>query len=171
MGNPSLSIMLHEVFKLLHYARASKDVKFIRIGTCGGVGVKQGTTVVSERIYNGLHQNHYDQCILGKLVRRPAILDKKLCHDLMYYASQPEINFPVVSGNTLCANDFYEEQARIDGAFCEFTDEERLGFLEKCYHAYGIRNIEMESLAFAALTYHAGLKGWFFNHFIVPSSP
>lgn len=77
----------------------------------------------------------------------------------MYYATKAGIEFPVVMGNTLCTDDFYEEQARIDGAFCEFTDDERMAYLEKCYRAYGVRNFEMESLAFAALTYHAGIKG------------
>lgn len=38
IGSPSLSIVLHEVYKLLHYARC-KDVTFIRIGTCGLIGM------------------------------------------------------------------------------------------------------------------------------------
>ena len=171
MGNPSISIMLHEILKLLHYARTTKDVKFIRIGTCGGVGVPGGTTVISDRVYNGLHESYYDQSILGRPVRRAAILDRKLSQDLMHHATRAGLQYPVVTGNTLCADDFYEEQARIDGAFCEFTNGERMAYLEKCYHAYGIRNFEMESLAFAALTHHAGIKGnapfdWFFDWLI-----
>ncbi|OQV23617.1 Uridine phosphorylase 2 [Hypsibius exemplaris] len=158
MGNPSLSIMLHEVLKLLHYAQASKDVKFIRIGTCGGVGVPGGTTVISDRVYNGIYESFYDQYILGKLVRRPASLDRKLCRDLMFHATKPGISLPVVVGNTMCADDFYEEQARIDGAFCEFSNQDRRDFMEKCYLDYGIRNFEMESLAFAAMTHHAKLR-------------
>jgi uridine phosphorylase len=34
MGFGSLSIALHEILKLLHYAKA-KDLTFIRMGTCG----------------------------------------------------------------------------------------------------------------------------------------
>lgn len=37
IGTPSLVVIMHEVFKLLHYAEA-KDVKFFRIGTSGGLG-------------------------------------------------------------------------------------------------------------------------------------
>ena len=38
MGIPSLTILLHEVIKLLHYAEA-KDAVIIRIGTSGGIGI------------------------------------------------------------------------------------------------------------------------------------
>jgi uridine phosphorylase len=37
IGCPSLSILINEVLKLLHYAEC-KDVTFFRIGTCGGIG-------------------------------------------------------------------------------------------------------------------------------------
>ena len=37
MGIPSASILLHEVFKLLHYAGAT-DVVLFRMGTSGGLG-------------------------------------------------------------------------------------------------------------------------------------
>ena len=37
MGMPSASILLHEVFKLLHYAGA-KDIALFRMGTSGGLG-------------------------------------------------------------------------------------------------------------------------------------
>ena len=48
---PSLSIFLHEVTILLEYA-VSTDVKFIRIGTLGGVWVKGGNVVVTEDAIN-----------------------------------------------------------------------------------------------------------------------
>lgn len=37
MGIPSLSIVFHEVLKLLYHA-GSTDVKFFRLGTSGGLG-------------------------------------------------------------------------------------------------------------------------------------
>ena len=37
MGEPSISIMLHELIKLLYHARA-QDVTLIRMGTSGGLG-------------------------------------------------------------------------------------------------------------------------------------
>ena len=46
MGGPSISILLHEIGKLLKYAGA--DCVWLRIGTCGGLGVEGGTLVLSE---------------------------------------------------------------------------------------------------------------------------
>lgn len=40
MGVPSVTILLHELFKLLQYAEC-KDVRIIRIGTSGGIGKLQ----------------------------------------------------------------------------------------------------------------------------------
>ena len=40
MGVPSVTILLHEVFKLLQYAEC-EDVRVIRIGTSGGIGELQ----------------------------------------------------------------------------------------------------------------------------------
>ena len=41
MGVPSMTIMLHEVIKMLYYAGA-KDATIIRIGTSGGIGMSVG---------------------------------------------------------------------------------------------------------------------------------
>lgn len=56
-------------------------------------------------------------------------------------------------------------QGRIDGAFCEFTAEEKMKFLEHC-SVNGIKNIEMESLCFTGLLNHAKLRGFqlYYNH-------
>lgn len=51
MGGPSISILLHEVAKLLRYAEA--DAIWIRIGTCGGIGFPAGTVVISTQSLNG----------------------------------------------------------------------------------------------------------------------
>ena len=50
MGVPSVTILLHEVFKLLQYANC-EDVRVIRIGTSGGIGELQieGSEVEGER--------------------------------------------------------------------------------------------------------------------------
>ena len=65
MGVPSLSIMLHEVIKLLSYAGA-QDPVIIRIGTSGGIGITPGTVVVSNGAVNGLlkpeHNNVSAKC-------------------------------------------------------------------------------------------------------------
>ena len=60
MGVPSLSILLHEVIKLLAHARVVDPV-FFRIGTCGGIGLEGGTVVVTKEAVDGLlrplHEN------------------------------------------------------------------------------------------------------------------
>lgn len=59
MGMPSFSILLHEMIKLMHYAKC-QDPIFIRIGTCGGIGVKPGTVIVTKEAYNGLLKNVHE---------------------------------------------------------------------------------------------------------------
>ena len=65
--------------------------------------------------------------------------------------------YDTVSGKTMCTSDFYEGQGRLDGAFCEFDENEKKEYMQKLLDA-GVINIEMESTAFAALTHHAGIK-------------
>ncbi|KAH7950278.1 hypothetical protein HPB49_021799 [Dermacentor silvarum] len=157
MGAPSLSILLHEVFKLLHYARC-RGVLVFRIGTSGGVGVPAGSVVVSTGAVNGLLREELNMHMLGKLVTRPAKLDTALAEEIAVEArrSLPGIN--VVMGKTMCADDFYEGQGRLDGAFCAYTDQEKLQFMKKL-HSIGVVNIEMEATLFAAMCHHAGIKG------------
>lgn len=58
MGMPSLSILLHEITKLLKYAGAT-NVLYMRIGTSGGVGLEGGTVVVStESVTSDVSNQH-----------------------------------------------------------------------------------------------------------------
>lgn len=59
MGTPSLGILLHEILKLMYHARC-KDPIFIRIGTCGGIGVEGGTVVITEEAVDGLLRNVHE---------------------------------------------------------------------------------------------------------------
>lgn len=45
----------------------------------------------------------------------------------------------------------------MDGAFCDYTETEKMKYLESLQKA-GVRNIEMEAVPFAALTHQAGIK-------------
>lgn len=45
----------------------------------------------------------------------------------------------------------------MDGAFCEFSEADKMEYLNKI-HAFGVVNIEMESTIFSALTHHAGIR-------------
>ena len=80
MGGPSISILLHEVAKLLRYAKA--DAVWIRIGTCGGIGCPPGTVVISEESLNGALQPYHETIVLGKRIKRPAVFDVTLNRQL-----------------------------------------------------------------------------------------
>ena len=64
MGCSSISILLHEVIKLVYYAKCT-NVVFFRIGTCGGIGVPQGTVVISNKGYNELLRPYYELVGVG----------------------------------------------------------------------------------------------------------
>ncbi|XP_068081144.1 uridine phosphorylase 1 isoform X2 [Anabrus simplex] len=155
MGIPSVGILLHEVIKLMYHARV-KDPIFFRIGTCGGIGLEHGTVVISEDAVDGLLRPTLELPVLGRLIQRPAKLDKKLIRELKSLAD-PEDPYDTVIGRTMCTYDFYEGQGRLDGAFCDFTEAQKMDYLTQIHNA-GVVNIEMESLSFAALTHHAGIK-------------
>ncbi|XP_063600974.1 uridine phosphorylase 1-like isoform X2 [Penaeus indicus] len=156
MGIPSVGILLHEVIKLMYHAKC-KDPIFFRLGTCGGIGIEGGNLVISESAVDGLMQPFLELPVLGKMQRRPAVLDKKLANELkqLRYDDDP---FTATVGKTMCTYDFYEGQGRLDGAFCDYTETDKLNFLKQI-HAQNVVNMEMESLCFAALCHHAGIKG------------
>eukprot|EP00112_Aurelia_sp_Birch-Aquarium-sp1_P025406 Seg842.2 transcript_id=Seg842.2/GoldUCD/mRNA.D3Y31 product="Uridine phosphorylase 1" protein_id=Seg842.2/GoldUCD/D3Y31 len=156
MGVPSTTILLHELFKLLHYA-AAKDVVFFRMGTSGGLGVKKGTVVVTRRAVDGLLRPFHQQIVLGDIIERPTDIGSSLSDELASYSNENDFHFDVVQGDTMCCDDFYEGQGRLDGAFCEYTKEAKMNFLKKA-HGAGVTNIEMESLVIASMCRRAGVK-------------
>ncbi|CAH1184456.1 unnamed protein product [Phyllotreta striolata] len=155
MGNPSMGILTNELIKLMHYAKC-RDPVFFRIGTCGSIGHDGGTVIISDDCCDGCLRRFYSIPVLGKMLDRPAQLDKQLIIDLKNVVDKND-NFKVISGTTMCAEDFYEGQARMDGPFCKFSDEDKLQFFNRLC-GQGIVNIEMESTSFAALTKQAGIK-------------
>ncbi len=99
------------------------------------------------------------QLILGKEVVRSTKCDKGLIKELVELSEKhrDKIEVDIVSGKTLCANDFYEDQGRVDGVFCDYTNEDKLEFLHRCKEN-GVCNMEMESLCFAAILSHAKIR-------------
>lgn len=59
LGMSSFGVLLHELFKLMFYAKC-KDPIFIRLGTSGGIGIEPGTVVVTNRAVNGLLCESHD---------------------------------------------------------------------------------------------------------------
>ncbi|XP_045420203.1 uridine phosphorylase 1 isoform X1 [Lemur catta] len=154
MGIPSISIMLHELIKLLYHSRCS-NVTVIRIGTSGGIGLEPGSVVITRQALDACFKPEFEQIVLGKRIVRSTDLDEQLVLELMRCSVELS-EFPTVVGNTMCTLDFYEGQARLDGALCSYTEEDKQAYLQAAYAA-GIRNIEMESLAFAAMCRACGL--------------
>ncbi|XP_037130453.1 uridine phosphorylase 1 [Syngnathus acus] len=155
MGIPSMSIMLHELIKLLHHARCT-DVTIIRIGTSGGIGLEPGTVVITKQSVDATFVAKFEQLILGKLVVRDTDLDYTLAEELLQ-CSKELGQFKTVMGNTMCTLDFYEGQGRLDGAFCLYTEKDKHKYLTKAKEA-GVCNIEMESTVFAAMCKLSGLR-------------
>ncbi|NXS52736.1 UPP2 phosphorylase, partial [Brachypteracias leptosomus] len=156
MGIPSISIMLHELIKLLHHARC-RDVTIIRIGTSGGLGIEAGSVVITDRAVDSSFRPRFEQVVLDDVVVRSTELDQDLAQELLA-CSKETPDFPTLIGHTMCTYDFYEGQGRLDGALCSFSSEKKLEYLQRAHDA-GVRNIEMESTAFAALCGLCGLRG------------
>lgn len=155
MGIPSIAIMLHELIKLLYHAKCT-NVTVLRIGTSGGIGLEPGTVVITKQSVDALFKPQFEQVILGKTVVRSTDLDEELAQQLLQCSKEID-EFQTVIGNTMCTTDFYEGQARLDGAFCSYTEKEKLSYLKDAYEA-GVRNIEMESSVFAAMCKLSGIR-------------
>lgn len=155
IGMSSLSVVLNEVFKLLSYAKV-KSPKFIRFGTCGGLGLEPGTLVVSKNTLNGYLTSEITWARMGQVVSWPCALSENLNKQIFQVAP---VGIPIVEGYTVGADSFYEEQCRLDGFFDpEITEQTQKSYLKKLREE-GVVNFEMESPLFAAYTHKAGVEG------------
>ncbi|EDV20885.1 uncharacterized protein TRIADDRAFT_31186 [Trichoplax adhaerens] len=153
MGVPSASILVCEMIKMLHYADVT-DVTIFRVGTSGGLGIDAGTVVVTRRALDHKFEPFYEIPILGKTQRFPTGTDDELAKELQDLCGD---DIPVRYGDTMCANDFYEAQARLDGPFCGYTSEEKMQYLHDAHKA-GVLNVEMECTGFTSLCRRAGIR-------------
>jgi uridine phosphorylase len=154
MGVPSTSILMHELLKLLHYAEA-RDVKFLRMGTCGGLGVEPGTLILTKSGYDACLEKGIEIIALGQKKRYSAESDPAFLSELVETCEK--MKFPCIIGNTMTCNDFYETQGRLDGAFCEYSNDQKLKFISKAHDQFGIKNIEMEAGLFLAMCNRANI--------------
>ena len=155
IGTASLSVILHEIYKLLSYADRLSSCVILRCGTCGGIGVEPGTIAITTEGRDPQLNRFYTQSTLGKQIQYPSIADNSLVEKLQKIAS--EQGLPYVCGYTISAEGFYEDQGRTDGFFCDYTEEDKFEFLKRVYDA-GVRNIEMEALLFLALAQRAHVR-------------
>ncbi|MFK7824254.1 MAG: hypothetical protein AB8G05_08855 [Oligoflexales bacterium] len=156
MGRPSLSILLEELAKLLFYAKKhSKDllaqpVYFLRLGTCGSLGVKPGNLILSTEalmpdLNTGLTKYELDQ-----KVSYPSTFCPNFLQEILNFSKKNKPLLPVHKGKTITADDFYQGQGRFDGYFkSSYSESERQTFFEKAYKL-GVRNFEMEAAELAS---------------------
>ena len=99
---------------------------------------------------------YHEQIILGKVVSRKAKMDLGLAKNLVLAGNQFE-GYMTVLGKTISTDDFYEGQGRLDGAICEYKEEDKMNYLRDVA-SQGVKNMEMEALVFGALTHMAGVR-------------
>lgn len=63
MGVPSLQILLHEIIKLMYYAKVKNPV-FFRIGTSGGIGVEPGSVIISNGAVDEMINPYHEQVFI-----------------------------------------------------------------------------------------------------------
>ncbi|RVE42100.1 hypothetical protein evm_013245 [Chilo suppressalis] len=155
MGIPSVGILLHEIIKLMYHAKV-RDPVFFRIGTCGGIGYEGGTVIISEEAVDGALRNVFELKNIVKFcfIHICTWIDGQM---LLISHHKLDIVMPFESSLGFKHPTSASSQGRLDGAFCDFTEADKMEYLESIHKA-GVVNIEMESLAFAALTHHAGVK-------------
>ncbi|KAH8310644.1 hypothetical protein KR044_002335 [Drosophila immigrans] len=156
IGGPSISILLHELIKIMHYAKCQNPV-FFRMGTSGGIGIEPGTVVITSEALDGQLRPVYEVVVHSTPELRPTTLDADLAREIKSLSNPRCDGFDTLIGKTLCANDFYEGQSRLDGAFCSYGPDKKNAFLEQV-SGQGVLNMEMESTAFAALTSKACIR-------------
>ena len=82
MGMGSASIMLNEMLKLIYFCKL-ENVKIIRMGSSGGLGVNPGTLVITKTALSPLLEPFYTLVECGKERKLVAEPDQKLNQDLI----------------------------------------------------------------------------------------
>jgi uridine phosphorylase len=155
IGKGSSDILFHEITSLLRVAGAV-GFSYIRVGSCGGCGIPAGTLVVSTKVVDDTGVPIMRSYALGKEREYPAALDQALTGKLADFARRLYGDDHVRTGVTMCCETFYQGQARMDGAFADYSVEDKAAFLERCRKS-GILNFEMESLVLAAFCTRANI--------------
>lgn len=174
MGMPSMSILLHEISKMLYYAkwrsieRFRNEVNFIRMWTSWGlwnnqesgerIWVEGGTVVIST---HWVDQEWEERNTVWKRNERweyPTQLDDKLSRNIKAANVVDEIwkQIHTVLWKTMWADCFYEAQWRLDWFFDPwYSEEEKIVYLNMLYEKW-VRNIEMEAGYFSSFC----LRAW-----------
>ena len=158
MGMASASIALQELMRLVFLLKggdegALEQVRWVRVGTCGGIGLAPGTVVLTSeavmvdlRPFRVLHGSGGELWFDGRF---PAAEIDALT------AVARAAGIPVEVGRTISGNEFFLEQFRRDGAIVKETEESRAEWLRRV-HDHGVRSIEMEGAMIAGYLNHWG---------------
>lgn len=145
----SADILFHEITSMLRLAGATQFC-YIRLGSCGGVGVDAGSLIVTDKVVNGEGKSLMTSIVLGKRQEYPAAVCPALSARLQRVAEAMYGPAAVHKGTTMTCDSFYTEQGRMDGAFCGYTQDEQWRFLARCRDELMVRNFEMEALCLAS---------------------
>lgn len=157
VGYSSVTIVLHEIVKLLHYARVRDPIIF-RIGTSGGIDLPAGTVVIAEKVCNDYFEEVFEFPVLAKRVQMAAILDRNLAAELKRLSSEKCPDIPVVNGKTMSQEHFYESVASVKASICHCDDDVvREGYFD-LLRRNNVLNADMEAVAVAAITNRLGIK-------------
>ncbi len=148
MGNVTIDTLLHSITKLLYFA-GNTELEYIRVGTCGGLGVESGTVIITKDVFMPNLEPYYSSYELDKEIKTPTTFDDALIQRIVQ--SQPhDLAFPLLIANSIAADDFYLGQCRYDGAMASTKNQaQRLEFFAQAQEL-GIYSFEMESSALAA---------------------
>lgn len=158
MGNPSILTLLNTLTPLLQLC--NNNFKYIRVGTSGGVGVDSGTVVLTKNSYTADLINGYPIFQNNHKIICKATMNLDFNKDIITSWQQNHNQFDLIEANTMCADDFYLSQARMDGFIkLNFNKKEQILYLNKLKEN-NIANIEMES----------GALGYFANLYQIPAT-
>ena len=148
MGAASMLTLLHDISKVMYFA-GNRDIEYIRIGTSGGIGIEAGSVILTDTVYMPNLVPGYKVSALGRDIIYPTGMSVALNNKIL--AAQPDnLDFKVLSGNSIAADDFYLGQARFDGALkLSYDAEKRRQYFSQIMQL-NILNFEMESAALAS---------------------
>ena len=102
------------------------------MGTSGGLGVDPGNVILTQSGYDSTLQAGHEITTIGKRHRFPAHSNQELNGELERACA--DLDIPLCKGNTMGTDDFYEAQSRLDGAFCQITEDQKFAFLNEAYN-------------------------------------
>jgi uridine phosphorylase len=157
IGMPSILICLNEITKLLVYAQAT-EFTFFQICPAGGVGIDEGSIVISETALNSNLEPYFTSIECGVEYKDLTNFNPQIIKNFSEAVGKGPLN-NIFIGKTIAAYDYYDEQARLDG-FLElnYTKEEQYTYLKQA-QKIGVLAINMDNLAFA----------WFCNKLEIPA--